>query len=121
MASEVTVARERITNDFANALSGGRRARQVEILQIRGRDAESHNAKFMSTRQMRSYGIKFNPSLYSTVYSGEMNVGSLDEVYSQLQGRKPDGYNGHSLSVSDLVRTDGNTYFVDSVGFKKVR
>lgn len=120
MAGEVTVAKG-VTNNPANALSGGRRARQVEILQIQGRDEQSRNAKFMSSRQMRKYGIDFNPSLYSTVYSGEMNVGSLDDVYSQLQGRKPDGYSGHSLSVSDLIRTGGKTYFVDDYGFKKVK
>ena len=120
MAGEVTIAKG-ITNNPANALSGGRRMRQVEILQIRGRDEQSRNAKFMSTRQMRSLGIDFNPSLYSTVYSGEMNVGSLDDVYSQLQGRKPEGYSGHSLSTSDLIRTGGETYFVDDFGFKKVK
>lgn len=121
MASEVVKIKGGITNQTANALSGGLRARRVEILQIRGRDAESRNAKFASTREMRSFGIEFNPSLYSSVYNGEMNVGTLDDVYAQLQGVKPTGYKGHSLSVSDLVRVDGQTYFVDSFGFKKVK
>ena len=120
MASEVTIAKG-ITNNPANALSGGRRVRNVEIMQIRGTDAESRNAMFASARDLRRRGQEFNPSLYSSVYSGNMNVGSLEDVYSQLQGRKPEGYTGRSLSTSDLVKVDGKVYYVDEYGFKKVK
>ena len=110
-----------ITNTTANDLGGGRKPRKVEILQITGNDQDSRYAAFTPSDRLSRLGLKFNPSLYSSVYSGEMNVGSLDEVYSQLQGRKPEGYKGHSLSVSDLIKVDGKTYFVDSFGFKVVR
>ena len=117
MAKESYVAGGLSASSGHNALSGGRRERRVEILQIQGDDKESREAIFMPSDRLK----RFNKSLYSPVYSGDMNVGSLDEVYSQLQGRKPDGYKGHSLSVSDLIRVDGKTYFVDDFGFRKVR
>lgn len=120
MASEVFSTKGVFSPNFSNALSGGVRPRRVEILQITGRDQESRNAKFMGTSSMHNLGIEYNPSLYSSVYKGDMTVGSLDDVYRKLQGTKPEGYTGHSLSVSDLVKVDGSTYFVDEFGFKKI-
>ncbi len=43
----------------------------------------------------------------------------LEYVYTLFNIATIDGFNGSSLSVSDIVEIDGVKYFVDSIGFKK--
>lgn len=54
---------------------------------------------------------------YKTVFSGELPVRDLEAVFLLLNTDRPEGYVGHSLSVSDVVEFEGTTYFVDSFGF----
>lgn len=87
--------------------------KQVTILQI---PTESRDR-----RKFMPFNSKdFDPSIYTEVYSGTMDVEDAEDVYMRLQWTKPQGYKGHSLSVSDLVQMDGKTYFCDSFGFKDV-
>ena len=117
MASEVTTAAGGVSNP-RNAV---RSNHQIRVFQIDSRQSnESRFAKFMPYGDLKEYGLKFEPSRYKPVFSGEMEVRDLDDVYSQLQGKKPEGYSGHSLSVSDVVVMDGKAYYVDDYGFKKV-
>lgn len=44
----------------------------------------------------------------------------LEHIYSVFNIHKPRGFEGHSLSVSDVVTLDGAAYYVDSYGFKKI-
>lgn len=44
----------------------------------------------------------------------------LDEIYARFNGEHPKNYKGRSLSVSDIIVLDGNMYYVDKFGFKKV-
>ena len=63
---------------------------------------------------------------YQKVYTGPLAPkDTLEDLYSRLnQDEKPEGYAGHSLSVSDVVilsRDGTNTaHFCDSVGFAEV-
>lgn len=57
---------------------------------------------------------------YKTVFSGELAARDLEDVYLILNTNRPENYNGHSLSVSDVVEMDGKKYFVDSFGFKEI-
>lgn len=43
----------------------------------------------------------------------------LEYVYTLFNIGTINGFNGSSLSVSDIVEIDGVKYFVDSIGFKK--
>lgn len=43
----------------------------------------------------------------------------LNEIYNHLQFAA-EGFNGHSLSVSDLIVLNGNIYYVDSYGYAKI-
>lgn len=43
----------------------------------------------------------------------------LEYVYTLFNIGTIDGFDGHSLSVSDIVEIDRVKYFVDSIGFKK--
>ena len=63
---------------------------------------------------------------YDLVYSGsmsELGVSNLEEIYAKFNLNHPEGFTGHSLSVSDIVvlHNEGDKYYyVDSVGYKDV-
>ncbi len=65
-------------------------------------------------------------SLYDKVYESEMDVDSLDGIFSKFNLYSPPDYKGRSVSVSDVIEiTDSDMvqkgfYYVDSVGFKKI-
>ena len=70
---------------------------------------------------------KLDSDLYEKVYEGQTEVGeneeaivTLEYLYMKFQGAKPEGYTGHSLSVSDVVVLDGTAYYVDDYGFEKI-
>ena len=105
---------------------------RVRIYQIQS-ERDKKRLKFCSfTEAERLGGI--DPTTYQCVYAGDIQAKCLDEVYSHLNaGRKPTTYQGHSLSVSDVVEeiddihevyhtalTEKGFYFCDSIGWKKV-
>lgn len=75
--------------------------------------------KFMGYDFTMSHG-GIERKYYKTVFSGELPVSNLEAIYMLLNTSRPDGYEGHSLSVSDIIVVDGKTYFVDSFGFKPI-
>lgn len=70
---------------------------------------------------------KIDAASYERVFDGEIPCTDLEEVYALFNINKPDGYVGHSMSVSDVVEiVDGTEkvkpgfYFCDTFGFKGV-
>jgi hypothetical protein len=51
---------------------------------------------------MRRFG---EPSLenYNIVYDGQLDTNDLEAIYTRCNANHPPGYNGHSLSMSDVV------------------
>lgn len=62
--------------------------------------------------------------IYDKVFEGEVECGTLEEVYQMFNIGQPDGYRGRSLSVSDVVEVVGEEkstfHFCDSIGFREV-
>ena len=60
----------------------------------------------------RTYGKKFfgipkdgvDPSLYKNVYFGDVGAENLEDVYRLFNDNRPRTFQGHSLSVSDVVQ-----------------
>jgi len=78
------------------------------------------NNKFRDYEFIRAHG-GIDEDQYKCVFDGELDAYSLNDVYLVLNMRHPEGYNGHSLSVSDIVKVEGEgTYFVDFIGFKQI-
>ena len=91
--------------------------KQVTVLQL---NAQSENARykmFASIDLLKKMGLEINLGEYNIVWSGDMDIEDAEDVYVKLQGRKPEGYKGHSLSVSDIVIIDGTTFYCDDYGF----
>lgn len=72
-------------------------------------------------------GRKVNGNLYELVYEGDIEktepIGALlENIFGKLNsGDKPNGYFGHSLSVSDIVVFEnGDAHYCNPIGFKKL-
>ena len=58
---------------------------------------------------------------YECVYEGEVpGYYSPEDVYMLCNLNHPEGYRGHSLSVSDIIVMDGKELYVDRFGFIKL-
>lgn len=67
-----------------------------------------------------------NPALYDKVFDGAVDASDIEDIYRIFNAEKPEGYEGRSLSVSDVVevvKSDSikpGFYYCDSIGFKPV-
>jgi hypothetical protein len=61
---------------------------------------------------------------YAIVYDGQLESNDLEDIYDKFTERKPPGFSGHPLSVSDLVELyadDGSAFFfLDRTCFRQV-
>lgn len=72
---------------------------------------------FASLDMVKRMGLKVKHENYKVVYDGDLDAEDPEDVYVALQGRKPEGYRGHSLSVSDVIEFGGRFFYCDSYGF----
>ena len=92
---------------------------KIKVYQI-DRDHDDNNLMFMGYDFTMSHG-GIDPSDYKCVFDGNVECSDLEEVFTLCNEDHPIGYNGHSLSVSDIVDVEGDgCYFCDRVGFKKL-
>lgn len=65
-----------------------------------------------------------NSEIYDKVFEGAVEADTLEGVYQMFNGDCPEDFQGHSLSVSDVVEIvggkDAGFYFCDSIGFQRV-
>ena len=63
---------------------------------------------------------KVSPSMYHKVFDAEADVTGLEDAFMLFNTTDPHPlFNGHSMSVSDVVVTDDGAFYCDSIGFKK--
>lgn len=92
---------------------------KIKVYQI-DRDHDDKNLMFMGYDFTMSHG-GIDPSDYKCVFDGNVECSDLEEVFTLCNEDHPIGYNGHSLSVSDIVDVEQDgCYFCDRVGFKKL-
>ena len=85
--------------------------------------------KFLPLEQMEKVGGP-DPAEYRTVFRGDVPAENLEDVFRILNTERPGTYQGHSLSVSDIVEipahgtgnagVDPGCYFCDRTGFQKI-
>ena len=97
---------------------------RIKIFQI-DRERDTENRKFRSFDETKI----INPAVYKNVYYGDVDVESLEDIYTLFNDNRPSTFQGHSLSVSDVVeicdnkdseQVENGCYFCDSIGFKKI-
>lgn len=94
------------------------------IYQIKD-NSEERGYRFMGLDFVTSHGMAVDAADYAFIYGGHLSgEETLDSLYEKFNLNHPAGYEGHSLSVSDVVvmQRDGQTkaYYVDSFGFKEL-
>lgn len=81
--------------------------------------------RFMSYDWLEKKEMSVERSNYQMVYSAELApADTLDTIFQDLNLYHPDGFKGHSLSVSDVVvlheKGKDTAYYVDSIGFREL-
>ena len=80
--------------------------------------------KFIPYEEMvRRFGEP-SPEAYRIAYDGQIDTNDLEAIYARCNMNHPLGYNGHSLSMSDVVElydAQGSEYhYCDRFGFQKI-
>lgn len=91
---------------------------------------------FLSSEMMKKKGLKADYSRYQIKYAGEIPAeyriendnylnAFLEYLFEQFNINRPLDFNGHSMSVSDVVIVDHpgcaiRTYYCDAIGFKQI-
>lgn len=99
---------------------------QIKIFQLKDSD-NLHFHRFASLRELKKFNLELSINNYDIIYTAERDfsedkkkIDILEKLFSELQGIKPKGYIGHSLSVSDIVKLNDEYWYCDSFGFAKV-
>ena len=89
-------------------------------------DRDENNVAFLNYENLERFqgSAALRSEIYDKVFEGEVECGTLEEVYQMFNLDHPDGYRGRSLSVSDVVEVVGKEkstfHFCDSIGFREV-
>ena len=68
----------------------------------------------------------FDFSYYKNIYQGSLEADTdrikaiLDILFTKFNINPPQDFNGHSLSVSDIIEIDGKYWYCDFVGWKNI-
>ena len=100
---------------------------KINIYQI-NQDRDPQRLKFMGLDAVRKVLRSAEPdcAAYDKVYSGDVKCRNLEDVFILFQSGRPEDFQGHSLSVSDVVEVEDAAsitpgfYFCDSIGFKEI-
>ena len=100
---------------------------KINIYQINtGRDPKQLKFLCLDTARRILHSAEPDSAAYDKVYSGDVKCRNLEDVFTLFNSGRPEGFRGHSLSVSDVVEVEdaaGITpgfYFCDSFGFKEI-
>lgn len=94
---------------------------KIKIFQI-DHEKDKNGVKFMHTDRLEKLQgtTDIDASLYKEVFNGEVDAADLEDVYSMFNCEGHPLHRGHSMSISDVVKTEDGAYFCDLVGFKKI-
>lgn len=81
--------------------------------------------RFQSLSALQEKGVQADKANYQFIYHGKLEENqTLDSLFEQFNFDHPEGFCGHSLSVSDVVllRREGlvDAFYVDSSGFVEI-
>jgi hypothetical protein len=80
--------------------------------------------KFIGYDKLKEHFGEPDPDNYIAVYDGEVETNDLEEIYAKFNLDHPPGYEGHSLSMSDVVElyndSGSSFHYVDWLGFREI-
>ncbi len=82
--------------------------------------------RFAHMKELESSGLSVDRANYELVYTAPLAIQdtltNLNKIYQDFNTGRPDGFTGHSVSVSDVIvtqwRGDVSAHYVDGTGFK---
>lgn len=91
-------------------------------------DRDEKGLAFMNYEfvKRRTHSEQIDRTIYDCVFDGVVECESLESVFALFNFCYPEGYQGRSLSLSDVVEivesdhVPQGLYFCDTVGFKEV-
>lgn len=94
---------------------------KVKIYQV-NTQRDKNKVKFLGLDQIGKYRGTENvdATLYDEVFSGDVACKNTEDVYALFNTDIPPLHRGHSLSVSDVVKTEEGCFYCDRVGFKQI-
>jgi hypothetical protein len=94
---------------------------RIKIFQI-DHEKDKNGVKFMELDRLEKLQgtTNIDASLYKEVFDAEVDEEDLEDVYTRFITRWHPLFRGHSMSISDVVKTEDGAYFCDLVGFKKI-
>lgn len=94
---------------------------KIKVFQI-NTERDKNDVKFMGYKELPKWqnSQKVDSSLYDEVFSGDVECESLEGVYTLFNTKVPPLHRGHSLSVSDIVKTEDGHFYCDRAGFEKI-
>lgn len=100
---------------------------KIKIYQVNlERDQDNVGFMGMDSLQRIQGSTEVNSAVYDSVFEGEIQCKTLEDVYVMFNRSHPQGYKARSLSVSDVVEVVADEklkpgfYFCDSFGFKEI-
>jgi len=80
--------------------------------------------KFIGYDELMEHFGEPDPDNYQVVYDGEVETNNHEELFAKFNLDHPPGYEGHSLSMSDVVElyddSGSSFHYVDRFGFKEI-
>lgn len=100
---------------------------EIKIYQI-NLDRDNDGVAFEPYGSLAKYqdSPDVNAALYDKIFDGAVEASDIEDIYRIFNIEKPDGFEGRSLSVSDvveIVKSDDikpGFYYCDSIGFKNI-
>lgn len=75
---------------------------KIKIYQV-NMDRDEKRVAFENLDRLESQNLPIDSSIYDTVFDGEVDGDTLEDVFRIFNIERPEGYQGRSLSVSDIV------------------
>lgn len=96
---------------------------EYKIYQLKN-SSENHAIRFEGYSLAEKHGEPANLENYDLVYLGSLDEfedeNKLEAIYTKFNLDRPEDFNGHSLSVSDIIVMNNEANYVDSYGFVDV-
>ena len=94
------------------------------IYQLKGGD-ETRDLRFAEFAALTTAGLAVAVANYDKIYSAPLDSGvTLDDIYMDFNMDRPEGFTGHSLSVSDVIVINKDrketAHYVDNIGFQEL-
>ena len=96
----------------------------ITVFQI-NTDRDNDRVCFIGTSGLVALHKEIKPEIYDKFWEGDLSYEDLEDIYTVFNCRRPIDYRGRSMSVSDIVRIQGEGdkpeyWFCDNFGFKQI-